>query len=180
MVVRETAEVIELNTGITIEVVTANFKTIRGRTVVCAIADELAFWETDEAGASPDSAIIAALKPAMITVPGARLLKASSPYARRGVLWKDYDKHYGRDDSKTLVWQASTEDMNPAVDRDFIAAQYEDDPVSAAAEYGATFRTDVESFVSPEVVAACVVRGRSMRWSRTTGSWTHRAAARTE
>jgi hypothetical protein len=160
MVVRETAEVLELNTGITIEVVTANFKTIRGRTVCCAIADELAFWETDESGASPDSAIIGAVKPAMATVPGARLLKASSPYARRGVLWNDYRKHFGRDDSRTLVWQGSTSDMNPSVPADFIRDSYEDDPISAAAELGAAFRTDVESFVSREVVEACVVRGR--------------------
>jgi hypothetical protein len=42
----------------------------------------------------------------------------------------------------------------------FIASAYEDDPASASAEYGARFRTDVEGFVSPEVVQACVVRGR--------------------
>jgi hypothetical protein len=160
MITRETAEVIELNSGVVIEVVTANFKTIRGRTVCCAIADELAFWETDEGGASPDSAILAALRPAMATVPGARLLKASSPYARRGVLWNDYKKHFGRDDSKTLVWQASTEDMNPAVPADFIRDAYEDDPVSAEAELGANFRTDVESYINRDVVDACVVKGR--------------------
>jgi hypothetical protein len=158
-ITRETAELVELSTGIVIEVVTANYKTIRGRTVVCALCDELAFWPADGAS-SPDKEIIAALRPAMATVPGAQLLKASSPYARRGVLWNDYAKHFGKDDSTTLVWQAATRDMNPSVPEGFIQAAYEDDPASAAAEYGAAFRTDVESFVSREVVESCVIRGR--------------------
>ena len=158
MIVRETNELIELNNGITVEVVTASYKTIRGRTICAALCDELAFWPTDDSS-SPDSEIIAAIRPAMATVPGARLLKASSPYARRGVLYADFAKHYGKD-SPTLVWKASTRDMNPSVPQSFIAAAFEDDPASAAAEYGAEFRTDVESFVSREVVESCIIPGR--------------------
>ena len=41
-----------------------------------------------------------------------------------------------------------------------ITAAYADDPASAAAEYGAQFRTDVETFVSREVVEACLIPGR--------------------
>jgi hypothetical protein len=158
MVTRETNELLELNNDIVIEVVTASYRTIRGRTVCCAIADELAFWPTDDS-ASPDSEIISAIKPAMATVPGARLLKASSPYARRGVLFSDYERHYGKD-SATLIWKASTRDMNPSVPEPFIAQAFEDDPASASAEYGGEFRTDVESFVSRDVVEACIVPGR--------------------
>jgi hypothetical protein len=50
--------------------------------------------------------------------------------------------------------------MNPSVPEGFIQAAYEDDPASAAAEYGAEFRSDIESFVSREAVEACVVQGR--------------------
>ena len=39
-------------------------------------------------------------------------------------------------------------------------AEYARDPVSASAEYGALFRTDIESFVSRELVKACVIPGR--------------------
>ena len=41
-----------------------------------------------------------------------------------------------------------------------VDAAIEADPASAAAEYGAEFRTDIESFISREVVESCVVRGR--------------------
>jgi hypothetical protein len=71
-------------------------------------------------------------------------------------LWEAHRQHYGREHAPALVWQADTRTMNPNVSDDFIAAEYERDPASAAAEYGAQFRSDVESFVSREVVAACV------------------------
>jgi hypothetical protein len=44
--------------------------------------------------------------------------------------------------------------MNPTVNQAYIDAEYEKDPISAAAEFGAQFRTDIESFVSREAVEA--------------------------
>jgi hypothetical protein len=159
MIERETLDTLELNNGVVIEIQTASWKTIRGRTVVVALCDEAAF-RSDENSANPDSEIINALKPAMATIPMARMLIASSPYARKGVLWNDYDKHFGRNDSSTLVWQADTGTMNPSVPADFIAAAYEDDASASAAEYGAQFRTDVEMLFSREAIRAVTVPTR--------------------
>ena len=50
--------------------------------------------------------------------------------------------------------------MNPSLDPEIIAEAYEDDPASAAAEYGAEFRSDIADFVPREVIEACTVRGR--------------------
>jgi hypothetical protein len=47
-------------------------------------------------------------------------------------------------------------DMNPSVSRSFIDAHMADDPARAQAEYLAQFRTDVERFIPPEIVEACV------------------------
>jgi hypothetical protein len=160
MIVRETADTLDLNNGVTIEIQTASWRTIRGRTVLAALCDELAFWMQDDGGANPDVEIIAALKPAMATIPKAMMLKASSPYARRGALWNDYRRHYAKDDGATLVWQADTRTMNPSVPQSVIDAAYEDDPANAAAEYGAQFRTDVETFIAREAVEACVIYDR--------------------
>ena len=88
------------------------------------------------------------------------LIAASSPYARRGVLWDAYRKYFGKDDPSTLVWQAATRVMNPSVPQDFIDEEYERDPISAAAEYGANFRSDVDAFIRAEVVEDAIVRGR--------------------
>lgn len=94
-----------------IEIHTASFRAVRGYSVVAAICDELAFWRSDES-ANPDAEILAALRPAMATIPGALLLAISSPYARRGALWTAYRDHYGRHNSDVLVWQAASRAMN--------------------------------------------------------------------
>jgi hypothetical protein len=85
---------------------------------------------------------------------------ASSPYSRRGVLWDAYLKYFGKDDPSTLVWQAATRTMNSSVPQSFIDEEYERDPISANAEYGAEFRSDVDAFVRAEVVEDAIVRGR--------------------
>jgi len=87
------------------------------------------------------------------------LLCASSPYARRGVLWTAFKRYHGSDDPSVLVWKAPTRTMNATVPQRFIDEETERDPASAAAEYGAEFRTDVDSFVSREVVESCVDDG---------------------
>jgi hypothetical protein len=50
--------------------------------------------------------------------------------------------------------------MNPNVPAAVIDAAIEADPASAAAEYMAEFRTDVETFISREVVDAAIILGR--------------------
>jgi hypothetical protein len=58
------------------------------------------------------------------------------------------------------VVQADTRTMNPSVPQSFVDEAYEADASNAAAEYGGEFRSDIESFISREVVEACVISGR--------------------
>jgi len=159
MVESRTKETINLTNRVTIEVHTANFRAVRGYTVVAAICDEIAFWRSEDS-ANPDTEILNGLRPGMATVPNALLLCISSPYARRGALWDAYRRHYGQDGDPILVWQADTRNMNPSVDERVIAEAYAQDESVAAAEYGAQFRRDIEGFVSTEAVGAVVVPGR--------------------
>lgn len=154
LIERETAEQLDLTNGITIEILTANFRTVRGYSLIAALCDEAAFWRSDESGANPDKEILAAIRPAMATIPGSRLLVASSPYARRGILWDAFQRHYAKP-SPVLVWKAATATMNPTVPQSIIDEAMEADPASARAEYFAEFRSDVETFVTREVLDAC-------------------------
>jgi hypothetical protein len=159
MVVGRTKDSIDLSNNVSIEVATASFKTTRGYTIVCAIVDECAFLPTDDS-AEPDAELIAAILPATSTVPGAELILISSPYARKGELWRAYQTHFGKPGAPVRVWKASTRQMNPSVPQSFIDRAYADDPASAAAEFGAEFRTDIEQLFTPEVIAACRMLGR--------------------
>lgn len=159
LIERETQDTIELSNQISIEIQTASFKTTRGYTLIAALLDEVAFWAGDDS-VNPDTEILAALRPAMATIPGAIMLAASSPYAKRGVLHDAWRKHYGQSGDRVLVWQAATRIMNPAVPQQIVDEAYDADPASAAAEYGAEFRQDIESFISREVIDSCTVASR--------------------
>jgi len=154
----ETKETIELTTGIDIEVMTCSFRTIRGRTVVCAVCDEIAFWRVE--GANPDREILAAIRPSMATIPNSMLLVISSPYARSGVLFESHRDYFGKDDPEVLVWQAPTKVMNPTLDQGLIDREMARDPVAAAAEWGATFRSDVETYVPIEWIEQAIAPNR--------------------
>jgi hypothetical protein len=92
----------------------------------------------------------------MATIPSAKLLCASSPYARRGALYDAFRRYHGKDDTNVLVWKADTRTMNPTVPQAIIDQAFERDPASASAEYGAEFRNDISQFVSREAIGACL------------------------
>jgi len=158
LIEHERQEAIDLSNGVSIEIQTASYRTTRGYTLAAVLADELAFWPSDES-AEPDYAILDALRPGLGTLPGAMLLCASSPYAQSGALFDAFRRFHGRDDAPVMTWRAPTRTMNPTFPQATIDVAMERDPASAAAEYGAEFRMDVEAFVAREAVEACVSRG---------------------
>ncbi len=160
LVVGETADSIALSTGADIEVVPASFRTIRGRTAVAVIADEIAFWRNESNySANPDKEILDAARPALATT-GGPLVCISSPYAKRGEMWLAYKRDYGaKGDPLILIAKAESRALNPTLPQRVVDRAYERDPLAAAAEYGAEFRSDIEAFVSLEAAEACVEIG---------------------
>jgi hypothetical protein len=161
LIVRRDSETIELSNRVHIEIATASFRSTRGYSYAAVLADEVAFWRSDETSLNPDVEILRALRPGLASIPGAMLLMASSPYAKRGELYNAYRRHFGKDDGRVLVWKASTQEMNPSIDKAVIEEAYESDPESARAEYGGEFRDDLADFVSRETVDAVTMWDRS-------------------
>ncbi len=155
LVVRDQTESIELANRCAIEIMTASHRSSRGYTAACVIADEVAYWHSE--GANPDAEIMNAVRPSLATL-GGKLIALSSPYARRGVLYRAYRTHFGRANDRVLVAQAPSLLMNPTLPQHVVTDAYAEDPAAAAAEFGAEFRSDVESFVSLEAVEACTRR----------------------
>jgi hypothetical protein len=157
LVERETADGLELTNGAEIVVSTNSFRAVRGRSIVCAIFDEVAFWR-DEASATPDKETYAAIRPGMAMLPNAVLIGISSPYRRVGLLYDKWREHYGKA-GDVLVIRAPSRTMNPLLPQEVIDDAYAADPESASAEFGAEFRTDVADFVSRSIVEACIEPG---------------------
>jgi hypothetical protein len=162
LVSNRTADTLGLSTGIDIQVRPASYRTIRGITAVAAIADELAFWRSDDS-ANPDTEILNALRPSLATT-GGILAVISSPHSKRGELYATFRRHYGPNGHpRILVAKAASRTLNPSLSQRVVDRAYEEDPAVAAAEYGAEFRGDIEIFLTREAVEACVSRGLTVR-----------------
>jgi hypothetical protein len=159
LIVDELAESVRLSNGVVIEIHTASIASPRGRTFIAILADEIAFWPATAEASNVDVEVIASVRPGLASIPNSLLLMASSPYWQKGVLFNTFRRHWGQAGARVLVWRGTTAEMNETIDPAIIAEAYEDDPASAAAEYGAEWRTDVDTFVSRDVVDAAVVRG---------------------
>lgn len=155
-------EQISLVTQVDLEIKAASLMAGRSHATPLALLDEIAFFKSEKSVA-PDSEIISGIRPGMATIPDALLMALSSPYARRGELWKAFKDHFGRDGDPILVWRAPTTRMHdtPQI-RSFVDEQYAKDPISAAAEYGAEFRKDLEIFIPLEVIQAVTVDHRTV------------------
>jgi hypothetical protein len=161
MVRNRLKESIELTNGVRVEVHTANFRTVRGYTAIGAILDEAAFLRSDDS-ASPDTELLAAVRPALASIPGAVLLAISSPYARKGEVWNNFREHYGKPNSPVLVWKATSREMNPTLNPLVVQAALLRDRAAASSEYLAEFRDDIGGFLSIEEIERAVVRGRTL------------------
>jgi hypothetical protein len=156
LIANRTTDTLELKTGISIEVRAASFRRLRGPTYVGVIADEAAFWYSDEFSANADAEILNAVRPGLSTTNGL-LCIVSSPYAKKGVLWELHRRHYGpQGDAAILVARGTSRDFNPSLPQSVVDRALERDRAAASAEYLAEFRADIETFVAYEIVQACV------------------------
>jgi len=151
-VASEARERITLRSGLEIQVATSDYRAVRGRSLVAAVCDEIAFWQPSPESANPDSEVLAAIRPALATFPGSLLVCVSSPYAQRGAMFQTFRRYYGQPDPRVLVARAPTRLLNPTIPEALIADELARDPDAARAEWLAEFRSDVASFLDAELV----------------------------
>ena len=159
LVARETDDGLELKNGVEIIIATNSYRAVRGRTIVCVIFDEVAYWR-DESFANPDQEVYNAILPGLVTLPGAMLIGISTPYRRGGLLFEKWREHFGKPDDDVLVIKGPSRTFNPLLPQALIDAALERDPEAAAAEWMAEWRRDIADFVDRAVVEAATVPGR--------------------
>jgi hypothetical protein len=159
MVESTTADEIRLVDNIVIAVHPASHRTVRGRSLVAVVLDEVAYFR-DEASASPDIEVYRAVIPALTTTNGL-MVGISSPYRKVGLLHQKHRDHYGQP-GDVLVIQAPTKALNPTVDKGVIARAMAADPEAARSEWEAEFRTDLSSLLDDAVIDAAVDHDRPL------------------
>jgi hypothetical protein len=131
---------------------------VRGHTAVAIICDEIAYW-ADENSANPAEQVLAALRPAMVTVHNAKLIKISSPGTKDGVLWKEFSR---RNELDFSVWQLITFEMNPSVPPEYVDAVRKFSLEHYRREFLAEFTDAINGWIDFERLDLCIVRGCAM------------------
>jgi phage terminase large subunit-like protein len=132
MITRTTSTEIYLNNKTVIACHANSFRSIRGKTLLAVIADEIAFWRSEES-ALPDVETYRAVKPSLVRC-GGMLIAISSAYRRAGLLYSKYSEHYDTEDDDVLVVKGGTTQFNPTIDEAAIAKELAKDPEAARAE----------------------------------------------
>jgi hypothetical protein len=160
MLTRETAVGFELNNSVDIQILTGNFRSVRGRAILLAVLDEVAFLR-DESSAAPDMELYKAIVPGTATLDG-QVIGISSAYRKAGLLYKKHKKHFGQP-GDVLVIQAATRVLNPLIPQEMIDRELADDPAGARTEYLAEFRDEIGGWLAVETIEAAVDRGVAVR-----------------
>lgn len=156
-VVRETAEGLELNGGVTLAVYPCRPAAIRGIRAACVIIDELAFFISSD-GHPNDTEMLRAARTRTATT-GGKVLILSSPYASTGALYDLHRKNFGVENSPVLVWQSSAPEMNPTLPADYLERMEADDPDAYRSEVLGEFRQGVSNLFDFETLQSCVPAG---------------------
>lgn len=156
---RRLGDAIYLNNDISIEILAANYRTLRGRTVVTALIDESAFLDAGDSAQS-DEELIRAVLPAMSTIPSAKLVVLSSPFGKSGELFKKFERHYGVNNDPVLFWKATSREMHPSLPASLVDEAMASDPEAARSEWLSEWRDSSSSLLSYEIVQAHVAVGR--------------------
>lgn len=155
-ITRETADTLELG-GVSIVVYPCNPAGVRGIRAACAIVDELAYFVATD-GRPTDVEMLRVLRTRLATT-GGKLLILSSPYAQAGALWDLHRRHYGREDSPTLIWQATAPEMNPTLPADYLQRMEAEDPEAFRSEVLGEFRAGLSTFLDPDALGDCITEG---------------------
>jgi len=153
---------IELSNHVVIEVIVANFRSVRGRSILAAVMDEAAFMR-DENYASPDVEVYNALSTGLARVPGSMLFIISSVHKRSGLLYQKIKDNHSKNDPDCLAVMGSTTTFNPSFPQAIIDKALEDDPERFGAEYMCRWRDDLSTFIDRLLLEAAIDKGVVVR-----------------
>lgn len=134
-------------------------KSVRGWSIPVAVMDEVAYFRT-ESGAVVDVAMQRAIRRGMVAFATSRLVKISTPSLKQGVLYDDFEAHFGKDGSRALVWKARTTAMNPSITEARLSEDRALDPSAARTEYDAEFANETEGFLPWHWLEQATMLGR--------------------
>jgi hypothetical protein len=144
-----------------VKVGAASKKTTRGSAVCTLLCDEIAYWNLSEEAAEPDHEILRAARMSLLQFrEHGTIIKMSSPGIKQGVLYDEWQKRealrgvYIQFKAPSWVW-------NTILGVNEFKAEHKLDPDGFDTEIRANFVDSISTFILPEFVDLCTVRGVS-------------------
>ncbi len=162
LVVSIGAESIELINHVEIVISTANYRSLRGRSFLAVIADEIGFWR-DVNFANPDTEILTAVTPGLGRIADSILIMISSAHKRSGLLYQRWHDYFGKNDDDVLCVLGTTRQFNSTYSASTIDKKLAEDPQRYSAEYLSHWRDDLASFLPRDLLDAAVDPGVIVR-----------------
>ena len=151
---------IRLRNGAVIAVHANSYRTVRGKTLLACVFDEVAYWR-DEMSAIPDVESYRAVMPSLART-GGMLVAISTGYRRAGLLFAKHRDHFGAAGDDVLVVQGASAIFNPTLAAEMIERAKAADPEAAESEWGGGFRTDIAAFLDDATIEAAIDHARPL------------------
>ncbi len=152
-------EKLVLRNGVDVIVQKCDLRSVRGFAVTCCLAEEPAFWRSEEDGVTnPAEEILAAVRPALLQFPRGRMLLITSPWSKSGPVWRAFAERLEREDP--LVMRMTSQQGNPTLSAELLEAERQRDPERFEREINATFLDAASALLPGDALDACVARER--------------------
>ena len=159
-----TGMLVKLAAPIEIAIYPANAYSVRGVTGLWFVGDESAWWKSEEGAYNQDTKVMKAVRSRFATLSRLRpkRLLTSSKNGESGIIWDEWKR---RDSSSALVVLASSWELNPDLDQEFLDREEEKDPEGFAVEYGKAWEKSGSGnmFLEADVVDRAVTKGIRQR-----------------
>ena len=166
MIVNITQEIISLKNNIEIQVYPCSIGKVRGQSLICFIADEVAHWKVE--GRDVDVDVLDSVRPGL-DFDYSKLIKISTPYMMKGELFQDFKDFYAKPNDDVIVFQGDTHLFNPAYSEKKLAKLKKRKPLTYRCENLAFFRTDLSAMYTPEAIDNAVNSNRPLEIPRVKG-----------
>jgi len=148
-----TQECITLTNGVEIQVYPCSIGRVRGTSLICFIADEVAFFKVE--GRDVDIDVLDSARPGL-DFEYSKMIKISTPYMMKGEIWQDYKDFYGKANNDVIVFQGDTLLFNPTYSEKKLAKLKKRKPLTYRTEHEAFFRTDLSAMYDPAMIDAAI------------------------
>lgn len=149
---------LRLTNGVRIQTFPSTARAARGASIFAGIMDEVA-WYRLEGSADSDAEVQNSIRRGTLGFPNPLVLKASTPFAKAGLLWQDFRDLFGQPHPDAICFHGATTLFNPSITAERLEVERRLDPSRFAREFLAEFAEDVDSFLPTAWVEQAVSRG---------------------